>query len=136
MTFMRYIAIQLLAYAIDMGTFLLVLSLEISGPVKANILAKLAAGAFAFIVHRYFTFQIEDKVEVKQQAFRYFLLLALNIPFASFVLAILLMWIAEPVVAKFIADIVSVALTYWMSKRFIFTSKQKAVNKKSSELEI
>ena len=125
MTFVRYVVIQLLAYGIDFGLFLVVLKTGLSGPIMANILAKLTAGTFAFIFHRKFTFRVADSSHMRRQSVRYFVLLTLNIPAASAILALLLLWIAAPVVAKFIADVVCVALTYWLSKQFIFTGQQK-----------
>lgn len=123
-TFVRYVVIQLLAYGIDMGLFLMVLKSELFGPIMANVLAKIAAGIFAFIVHRNFTFRVRISSEISKQAVRYFLLLALNIPIASAVLALLFVWISAPIVAKFLSDIICVALTYGLSKYFIFTEKQ------------
>ena len=132
MTFVRYVAIQLLAYGIDMGLFLIIFKSGISGPIMANVLAKLAAGIFAFFVHRNFTFRVADSSPLRHQAIRYFVLLALNVPVASAILALLLVWIAEPVAAKFIADIICVALTYGLSKHFIFTGQKKHPDRKNS----
>ena len=132
MTFVRYITIQLLAYGIDMGMFMVILKSGLSGPIVANVLAKLAAGTFAFVVHRNFTFRVAENSAISHQAIRYFVLLALNIPVASAILALLLVWVPEPVVAKFMADIICVALTYGLSKHFIFTGQQKHPEKKDS----
>ncbi len=131
MTFVRYAVIQLLAYGIDMGLFLIVLHSGLLGPISANISAKLAAGIFAFVAHRSFTFRVGETQAVKQQAIRYFLLLALNVPVASAILALLLVWIVEPVAAKFVADVVCVALTYGLSKHFIFTGQQKCLERRN-----
>lgn len=120
MTFARYVAIQLLAYGIDMGLFLIVLKSGLSGPIMANVFAKLIAGIFAFIIHRNFTFRVADSSSIRHQAIRYFVLLALNVPVASVILSALLVWIVEPAAAKFIADIVCVALTYGISRHFVF----------------
>lgn len=125
MTFVRYVVIQVLAYGIDMGLFLIVLQSGLAGPIMANVLAKLIAGIFAFVTHRSFTFRVGESHPIKQQAIRYFLLLAFNVPAASAILVLLLVWIESPVVAKFIADIICVALTYGLSKHFIFTGLQK-----------
>ncbi len=126
MTFVRYVAIQLLAYGIDMGLFLIVLKSGLSDPIAANVIAKLAAGIFAFVVHRTFTFRVENNSAAKHQAIRYFLLLALNVPIASAVLAIILILFAEPAVIKFISDIVCVALTCELDKHFVFTGQPVA----------
>lgn len=132
MTFVRYVAIQLLAYGIDMGVFLIVFKSGLTGPIEANALAKLAAGTFAFTAHRNFTFRVGERSSIRHQATRYFLLLILNIPIASIILALLLAWITQPVAAKFIADIVCVALTYGLSKRFVFTGQQRCKVNESS----
>jgi putative flippase GtrA len=131
-TFVRYVAIQLLAFIVDYGLFLIVLQSGLSGPIVANILARLAAGIFAFVAHRSFTFRVSEKSVIRRQAIHYFLLLALNVPITSVMLALLLLWIAEPVAAKFIADIICVPLIYGLSKHFIFTGQQKHPEKKNS----
>lgn len=132
MTFVRYVAIQVISYVIDMGMFLLLLKTELAGPIVSNMIAKLLAGFFAFVLHRSFTFRVENDLTIRHQAMRYFLLLAINIPFASALLAVVLLIITEPVIAKLIADVVSVVLTYAISKHFIFSGKQKDINKKTA----
>lgn len=124
MTFLRYIAIQILAYVIDMGGFLLLLHAQLLSPILANIFSKLAAGIFAFFCHKHFTFRIAFGDTAGQGA-RYFTLLALNIPLSSSVLALQLAWVNEPAIAKITADIICLAFTYLVSKYFVFT-KTKA----------
>ena len=82
MTFIRYGAIQVMAYALDMGAFLLLIALVDDHPILANIAGKGVAGVFAFFLHRHFTFQ-STHGSSKAQALRYFSLLAINIPVAS-----------------------------------------------------
>lgn len=120
MTFLRYLAIQVLAYGIDMGSFLLALHFNLVGPISANVISKLAAGGFAFVAHRSFTFSAVSAGLVRRQAFRYFLLLAANVPIASAFLVVILLWLPMPALAKFLSDIVCVALSYGLSKYFIF----------------
>lgn len=120
MTFARYVAIQLFAYLIDMGGFLLLIHSSWSGPFVANVAGKTAAGLFAFVAHRHFTFQGAHKSGRKAQAVKYFVLLALNMPLSTAVLAVLLMIIEHAALAKGIADGICVLLTYWLSKTFIF----------------
>ena len=122
MTFVRYVAIQLLAYGVDMGLFLLVLHFGFLGPVAANVIAKLAAGFFAFAAHRHFTFAVAGDGLIKRQGIRYLLLLAANVPVASALLAVILIWIPVPAIAKFLSDIIGVLLTYFLSKHFIFNT--------------
>jgi len=130
--FMRYASIQLLAYGIDLGFFLIVLQVGLSELILANVIGKFFAGLFAFIAHRRFTFRVDEATAIKQQIVRYFSLLAFNIPIASAILALLFLWISEPVIAKFIADVICVTLTYWLSKHFIFTRKYEDADPKNS----
>jgi putative flippase GtrA len=123
MIFLRYVAIQLLAYGIDMGTFLLMLHVDLAGPIVANIIAKLAAGIFAFFAHRHFTFEAAAPELVKTQAIRYFILLAVNVPVSSGILAAIMLWLPVPAIAKFLADILCVGLSYGLSKYFIFNAR-------------
>lgn len=117
--FSRYVGVQVLAYGIDMGGFLLLVWLGL-GPVWANVPAKIAAGAFAFLAHRHLTFAVHGRGGAGGQALRYALLLALNVPLASAVLALLLPWIAPPAAAKFVADVICVLLTFLASRHFVF----------------
>jgi putative flippase GtrA len=119
-TFAKYTLIQLAAYLIDMGVFLLAVGWLPLGPLVANIVAKIAAGIFAFVLHRRFTFQISD-VAPRAHAIKYFVLLSLNIPIASGALALFLLVIPHVVISKILADIVCVILTYGLSKYFVFT---------------
>jgi len=80
------------------------------------------AGVFAFLAHRSFTFGIAGNGGARRQAVRYFTLLALNIPLSGLALSALLWIIPTVIIAKFAADVISVSLTYWLSKRFVFLS--------------
>lgn len=119
MTFIRYGAIQLMAYALDMGAFLLFIALLEGHPVLANIAGKGVAGVFAFFLHRHFTFQA-TRGSSKAQAVRYFSLLAINIPVASVLFSVGLYVVDSPAPVKFVCDVICVALTYWISKLFVF----------------
>jgi putative flippase GtrA len=120
MTFLRYLLIQVFAYGIDMGTFLFLLHFDLAGPIFANIGSKLAAGSFAFVAHRRYTFNVTESGFGGRQAVRYFIVLVTNVPVASAMLVFILIWVPLPVVAKFLSDIVMVALSYVLSKKFIF----------------
>ena len=123
MTFLRYLLIQVFAYGIDMGTFLFLLHFDLAGPIIANIGSKLAAGSFAFVAHRRYTFNVAGSGFAGRQVVRYFIVLAANVPVASAMLVFILIWVPLPVVAKFLSDIVMVALSYVLSKKFIFNTQ-------------
>jgi putative flippase GtrA len=118
--FVKYVGVQVIAYGVDMGTFLLLTHFGISQPILANICAKIVAGSFAFVVHRHFTFAARDHGSAREQAARYFLVLGCNIPIAAGLMKLLMYVVGPPVVAKFISDVANVALTYWLSKLLVF----------------
>ncbi len=126
MRFVRYVAVQLLAYGLDMGSFLVALGFWGAQPLVANVVGKVVAGCFAFFAHRSFTFGTAAAGGQASQAFMYTLLLALNIPLSAAVLAMVLTVVPHPVAAKFLSDVICVLLTYWLSKRYVFSAKQKA----------
>jgi putative flippase GtrA len=121
LTFIKYGVIQLLAYALDMGTFLLLISLFYDEAILANIAGKGIAGLFAFFLHRHFTFK-SNSGSGKFQALSYFLLLAINIPIASALFGAGLYFVDSPAGVKFASDVVCVVVTYWISKLFVFRS--------------
>jgi putative flippase GtrA len=121
MRFVRYLTVQVVAYGLDMGGFLFFLHLAGFGPLISNVLGKVLAGLFAFFAHRAFTFKVSGAAAQPAQLLRYFLLLALNIPLSSLVLAVLLQVMEAPVLAKFATDVICVFLNYWLSKQYVFT---------------
>jgi putative flippase GtrA len=130
--FVRYVAIQLIAYGIDMGVFLVVLYSGISGALMANVIGKIAAGIFAFLSHQRFTFRVADDGRDLKQAVRYSFLLGLNVPISSAILSVMLLLINLPAAAKFISDVICVWLSFWLSKKWVFPVTGR--NKDSSDL--
>jgi putative flippase GtrA len=118
--FSRYLAVQVFAYGIDMGTFVLLTQALSVGPLWANVVAKIAAGAFAFVVHRRVTFQTHGQPGTMGQLGKYALLLAANVPLSSGVLWLLLPLLHPPVLAKFVADAGCVLLTFLLSRYLVF----------------
>jgi putative flippase GtrA len=130
MKFLRYISVQLLAYVLDMGGFVLLLNTIRADPIVANIFGKVLAGLFAFIAHRNFTFNEARNENKGRQAGMYFLLLALNVPLSSAALSVILWFIPHPISAKLISDVVCVALSYWASKKLVFVRNSTAPTNK------
>lgn len=128
MTFFRYVVIQLLAYVIDIGIFLIILNTGFFGAVIANVLSKISAGFFAFVAHRKFTFYSDEYEGRLHQAGRYFILLLLNIPLSSVILVLILTLIKDVIIAKIVTDVLGVLMTFWLSKSFVFVKKQKQVS--------
>lgn len=124
MILIRYGVIQLFAYALDMGVFLLLHYALKDQPFLANVISKGGSGVFSFFLHRHFTFQSTEG-SGRVQALRYFAVLSLNIPIASALFAAALYFIDNPALMKFASDLACVALTYWVSKFFIFRTSKK-----------
>lgn len=129
MTLAKYIGVQFLAYALDMGFFFLFVYLLGGHHVQANVLSKLFSGIFSFFLHRHFTFK-STELSPKTQAIRYFSLLGLNIPISAGLFSLTLQFIAPPALAKFVSDAACTVLSYWISKVAIFHNKP-SINKKS-----
>lgn len=119
MTFARYVAVQLAAYALDFGAFIALLWGVAADPIAANVAAKVIAGTFAFFVHRSFTFRVAG-TRIGGEAVRYGLLLALNVPVASGLLALLLAVVPHAPTAKVLADVVCVGLTFLLTRHGVF----------------
>jgi putative flippase GtrA len=119
MTFARYVAVQLVAYALDLGSFLVLLDGG-AGPIPANVAAKILAGGFAFFAHRAFTFGVRGRERIAGEAVRYAVLLALNVPLASGLLAVLLLATTHAPTAKVLADVVCVGLTFVLTRHAVF----------------
>jgi len=116
----RYIAVQVLAYAIDYGSFAAFCFLG-AAPWLANLFSKVLAGAVAFQLHRRFTFRVlSDRSELRRQALRYTGLLLLNAPLTSLLLVGILTVVTEPLLAKLLADVLAVAVTYALTKTVVF----------------
>ena len=120
MTFVRYVAVQLVAYAIDLGVFVLLFHGAIAGPITANVLAKIAAGTLAFYAHRGYTFRITGTGRIRREAVKYASLLALNVPLASALLALLMLVVPSATVSKIAADVICVGLTFMLTKHGVF----------------
>ena len=125
MKFVRYIGVQILAYGLDMGGFLLAFEFFGAGPIVANVFGKITAGVFDYFVHRSFTFSAAIGEKHSRQATLYFTLLALNVPFSSAVLSLVLFVVSPPALAKFLADVVCVFVTYAISKNYVFARRGK-----------
>lgn len=125
MTFARYVAVQVVAYGLDFGTFILLMKALDSGAIAANVAAKVVAGAFAFLAHRAFTFRVAGPHRMVGEAVRYALLLALNVPLATGLLALFLVVIRDAPMAKVLADVVSVGLTFLLTRHAVFRASAR-----------
>ena len=119
-TFVRYVAVQLLCYGVDLGIFILVLEHVHASPAVANVASKLAAGLVGFSLHRLFTFRATGQEDIARQAFKYTVLLLLNIPLTSIVLVGLLHIIPGPAYAKIVSDVICVGISFLLTRHVVF----------------
>ena len=119
-----YFSIQAFAYAIDMGLFLVFLKLTILDAVWANVTSKLISAVFSFSAHRSLTFPSADRDAKISQALKYFLLLGINIPLATIMLTLLMKWIEQPALAKFIADVICVGISFAQTRYLVFPKRR------------
>lgn len=115
-----YVAVQLLAYGIDVGTFILLVEGFAVSPLWANIGAKVMAGCFAFFSHRHVTFDAAAGGRLSDQALRYVLLLAANSLASSALLALFMQLTPSPILAKVAADVILIAVSFSLSKAVVF----------------
>jgi len=125
-TFARYLLVQLVAYSLDLGSFELLVWSGAAVPVVANLIGKVPAGLFAFVAHRWFTFRAHGSRRMHREAAKYFVLLALNAPLSSLILALLLRTSLPVTFAKIAADVLSVGLTFTLTKYVVFTRRPSA----------
>lgn len=125
--FARYVAVQAATYGLDMGLFLVLFALAGQGAVASNVAAKIAAGVFAFLAHRYVTFEAAREGRQARQAVLYVALWSLNVPLSTGLLALFLLTGFPAVIAKVLADAVCIGLNYWVSRNFIFVGAVGAV---------
>jgi putative flippase GtrA len=113
----RYNSVQAGAYAIDLGSFMLVLMAIDAPPIVANLISKVLAGTFAFFLHHVFTFRSTG--DIRREAMRYFVLLSANAPLSTGLLLVSGLCLA-PVPAKLTADAAGIVLNFWLAQRIVF----------------
>jgi len=118
-TFVRYIIVAVAAYFVDMGGYIVLISLGFT-PIVANISVKIVAAIFGFFAHRLFTYQIFDSQNIFDHAIKYFGLALLYIPVSSLFLSGAISLIHDPILSKFICDIVLFILVYWITSKVTF----------------
>lgn len=120
MIFVRYFFVQLVAYAIDMFFYIFLLTFLSINAIYANILSKFFAGLFAFFIQREFTFKFTNNQQIGRQAFRYIIILLLNIPISASILYVILLYISNYIFAKFLSDVVGITISFLLSKYYTF----------------
>lgn len=118
--FARYLLVGVVTYGVDIGVFLLLFDLLEIDLLMANMVSKVIAGVFSFLVHRVFTFSVNAVGGSTQQAVRYFTLLVLNIPLSSLILYCVMWIIPLEIAAKILSDVLLVLISFAQSKFIVF----------------
>lgn len=116
----RYVGGQVAAYFVDYGTFALLVWSGLLPPVVCNAVGKIAAGAFAFLFHRFVTFQAGSSGPIGGQLVRYAAVLGVNTLASSALLEGLLRMHLQPLLAKAVSDAMLIVVTFFVSKHFVF----------------
>ena len=117
LTFTRYGLVQVLAYGVDMGSFLLLARLL---PLfDAGALSRGIAGLLAFFCHKLFTFRQKDSGTTRREAVRYFVLLIVMMPLAAGLL-VLFSNSMDKVPAKILADALCIVISFLLTRTFVF----------------
>lgn len=118
LTFGKYVGVQLVNYGIDLGLFLLFLDI-LGWPIwLAAFLSRTLSGIFTFISHKFFTFGARG-TSLKREAILYFSLLFGYAPVAAALVTYISQYLS-PVPAKLVADVISVVITYNLTRRLVF----------------
>jgi putative flippase GtrA len=115
----RYLLVAVAAYVIDMGGYIFLIWGSIT-PIVANVLVKILAAIFGFYAHRYLTYQIRNNDNIFNHAIKYFGLVLVYTPLSSLALLGMLQLISDPVLAKFMCDILLFVAVYWVTSKFTF----------------
>jgi putative flippase GtrA len=118
-TFLRYNLVQIVAYVFDFGLFWTLANAASVNPLLANVAGKAVAGFVAFHLHKRFTFRSGDSGRTSSEALRYILLLLLNIPLSSGVLAVLISFMPSSA-AKIASDIICLGVTFALVRLTVF----------------
>jgi len=122
LSFLKYNFVQILAYGIELLVFFGVLWINAGLIVTANVSAKLSAGTFAFLSHKYFTFRRPDNTSFMAEAVRYAVLLGVSTVLSSGLLvavsSLLPVWLSKPIV-----DIVTVGMTFLVTRHVVFRKR-------------
>ncbi len=122
--FIKYLITAGCSYGIDLGIFTALVLLHPSvNIIAASVTGKAISSIFSLVAHRFFTFRYHAlQSTLPQQAWRYFTLIALNIPLSAAILAITLTFIKQSFWAKISADLCCICFSYTLSKYKIFTA--------------
>jgi putative flippase GtrA len=123
-----YILVQCIAYGIDIGSFYVLTHSICPDVLIANVLGKALAGTFAFIAHRHVTFVAQQRESILLQIAKYTAAIIANSILASFLLMMINMVLPNVLISKLISDVISVGLSFFIAKSFVFRPRRTETN--------
>lgn len=117
-TYFRYLLVALAAYFVDFVGFIIILYLFETSPVIANIVVKVFASLTGYFLHKKFTYKLSNMHMTG--SFLWFGSAFIYTPLSTILLSILLLYIQNPIIAKFISDILMYFLSYIYNTKIIF----------------
>ncbi|WP_168207235.1 GtrA family protein [Tardiphaga sp. vice278] len=120
---MRYIAVAVAAYLVDIGVFSLLYQSGMASLAVANIAGKICTAVFGFFVHRSVTFQLTSNHSIVKEAVKYFTVVILWAPLTTWLLLLLVHILPTATIAKIVADTIGVLASFTISKLFIFQKR-------------
>lgn len=123
--FFRYILVQVSAYVIDMGLFMVVVFLLPERLAIANFCGKVFAGVYAFIFHKYFTFKSVVGGGGKAEALRFILLNVFTFFMSTFFLLLFTPYIMDTFFSKLLADAICIGLTFLLANKLVYNVSER-----------
>lgn len=125
--FSWYMLGQLIAYAIDIGAFLIVMSLWDINPVVGNIIGKMCATCFGFTYHATVSFRGHDAKSTGRALFMFILVVIANIIGTSVLLWFGTTFLHTPETpTKIAADIMGIVATFFLVGKVVFPKTKNA----------
>ena len=122
---LRYNLVQVSAYVFDIAIFMGVVFLLPERLALANFCGKAFAGIYAFIFHKYFTFQSVGDGGGKGEALRFALLLIFNSVLSTYLLLLFTPYIKDTFFSKVLADVVCVVMSFLLANKLVFNAPER-----------
>ena len=122
--FIRYNLVQIAAYALELLVFLLMMKAW-NHIISSNVVAKIMAAIFAFILHKHFTFNKSKTKKFFKEAFKYFAILPINILLGTFILVIISDLLTQQWLSKILSDIFGVGVSFLLVHYIVFKDPKK-----------
>lgn len=123
-TLFKYVLVGFFVYLVDYLTYLGLCNYLSFYPIYSNVFAKIVGAAFAFILHRSFTFREQKAESIKGEFIRYASCVMVNIPLFGMVFYVVSLAAFDYRITKIIADIISILISYVQARFLVFNEKK------------